>query len=65
MPNPSINMPDGMQPTIDHRRHATTSRSRYVQEAIIVRFYLEDTGDWTDVLAAAKASDSADLTTEE
>lgn len=45
--NPSISFPDGMVDEIDQRRESTTSRSRWVAEAVKARFDAEDVGEWS------------------
>ena len=54
MVQPSISMPKEMQDEIDDRRHSTVYRNVYVQEAILVRFLLEDHGDWDGQFADAR-----------
>lgn len=55
MAQPSINMPDGVEEEIDDRRHSATSRSKWVSQAILVRFLLEDAGEWDELSDEAKA----------
>ena len=54
MVQPSISMPKEMQDEIDDRRHSTVFRNVYVQEAILVRFLLEDLGNWDEQFADAR-----------
>ena len=54
MVQPSISMPKEMQDEIDDRRHSTVFRNVYVQEAILVRFLLEDLGKWDEQFADAR-----------
>lgn len=56
MAQPSLSMPDAMKTDIDDRRHATTNRSKYVREAIVLRFLLEDgpAYDFDDFLEDAR-----------
>lgn len=49
MAQPSINMEDNVEAEIDDRRHSTSSRSKWVSQAILVRFLLEDTGEWDEL----------------
>ncbi|PSP80153.1 hypothetical protein BRC81_02890 [Halobacteriales archaeon QS_1_68_20] len=56
MANPSIPMPDEMQAEADDRRPSTKSRAAYVREAIRVRFLLEDSGEFDDLLEEADAT---------
>jgi len=60
MANPSISMPDDMRAELDER-NAKPNRSKYVQEALLVRFAIEDGGEWDRLLAEAQA-DFPDLT---
>jgi len=53
MANPSISMPDDLQALLDER-NARPNRSRYVQEALLVRFILEDGGEFEELLAEAR-----------
>lgn len=58
---PSISMPDDVQSEVDDRRHSTKPRSEWVREAIVVRFLLEDSGDFDELLdEAEKQFQSAD-----
>jgi metal-responsive CopG/Arc/MetJ family transcriptional regulator len=39
---------------VDDRRHATTSRSEWIREAMLVRLYLEADDEWDAALARAR-----------
>jgi hypothetical protein len=47
-------MPDGMKSDLDDRIQGTNTRSGVVQEAVLVRFLLEDEGSWEEHLARAE-----------
>lgn len=62
MANPSITIPDGMQAKIDGRRPSTTSRSAYIRQAVLVRFALEDAGEWEQMSDSLEPSDDNNTT---
>lgn len=46
MENPSIGLTAEMIAEIDDRRHSTTTRSRWIREAVQARLDAEDAGEW-------------------
>lgn len=65
MANPSISMPDALKSDIDDRRHASTSRSRYMTDAVRVRMLLEDRGEWESLLDQTESSTDDNVGTDE
>lgn len=65
MANPSIPMTDELQADVDDSRHATTSRSAWIREAIRVRMLLEERDEFEGLLADAPVYRNSDATEEQ